>query len=487
MATHPELVELLAALEARDHPQVASTIAAITASGPLLGERWAQLARAASSIGELDLANAALAIRARQSPGSKTALFDQVVMLARTNRPQEARAALATLPESVPDPGAHWYLRGTLELNLGNFAAAGEALERSLSHSPASGQALLALAATSPEGRAPGLIDRLRTLAAAMMHQSALERACYHYALCKAYKDQGDHRAAFGQAAMAGAICKSDRPYRPAQDRSHALAIVESFSASSIAGLRSRCADSDIAPIFVIGLPRTGTTLLQQILASHSAVADGAELGRMPVMTKRMGTADPNGIADYASRNPALSPARLYAHLAKQFDRSNGIILDKSIDNTRHVGLIKAIMPNSKLISIRRDPLASAWSVFSTYFTRSLNWSFDLEDIGRHFAIEQRLHDHWQTIFAEDMLSVAYEDLVHDSVAVTRQILHHCNLREEDGPFHHHRSANAIATASVVQAREPIYQSAVSGAEPYRQLMQSFFDTFERELRATHR
>jgi tetratricopeptide (TPR) repeat protein len=482
MTSQAKLTELLGALESRDHARVSALIESLIGLTAPLGDRWAQLARAAFTIGEHDQANTAMALRARQLPGSLAARFDQVVMLAQTNRPAEALTMLAALPDSVPNRAAHWYLRGTLELNLGTFPAANEALERSHALNPASGQTILALAATCKADQAVNLIERLRPLAPSMKSATGLERACFHYALCKLYKDVDDHAEAFAQASLAGAISKPDRAYRVAQDRAHADGIVSSYSSNAITELRARCGDAEVAPIFILGLPRTGTTLLQQILASHSTVADGGEMGRIPILIKRMGGLAPQQVADYAARDPNLAPAALYARLARQYDRSGGIILDKSIENTRYAGLIKAIMPQSKLIWIRRDPMDSAWSVFSTYFTRSLNWSFDLEDIAAHYAIEQRISDHWAGILGEDVLQIDYEQLVRDSQTVIGRILRHCGLAREEGPFQHHRSDSPIATASVVQAREPIYQSSVSGSEPYRRYMQPFLDALDREL-----
>lgn len=482
MTSQARLTELLGALEARDHIRVSALIESLIGLTAPLGDRWAQLARAAFSIGEYDQANTAMALRARQLPGSLSARFDQVVMLAQTNRPADAQALLAQLPDSVPNRAAHWYLRGTLELNLGNFEAARDALERAHALNPGSGQTILALAATCKAEQAADLIERLEPLSPAMESQTGLERACFHYALCKLYKDAENHAEAFAQASLAGAISMPDRPYRVAQDRAHARTIVDHYSGSAIADLRTRYGDTDVAPIFILGLPRTGTTLLQQILASHSTVANGGEMGRIPILIKRMGGVAPSQLAGYAASNPQLAPAALYARLARQYDRSGGIILDKSIENTRYAGLIKAIMPNSKLIWIRRDPLDSAWSVFSTYFTRSLNWSFDLEAIAAHYAIEQRIGDHWANILGDDVLQIDYEQLVRDSRSQIARILRHCGLTEEEGPFEHHRSASPIATASVVQAREPIYQSAVSSSEPYRRYMQPFLDALDREL-----
>jgi tetratricopeptide (TPR) repeat protein len=478
----PDFTALLAALEARDHLRVTRLIAAFVAAESTIGERWVQLARAAFSIGEFDLANGALAIRARQEASNPAALFDQVVMLARTNRPADARDLLLTLPETIPDRAGHWYLRGTLELNLGNFAAAREALEHCLAVNPASGQAMLALAATGPISADDDIDKRLASISGAMEAQPLLERVCYHYARCKLFKDFGDHQAAFSEAGKAGALCGGDRPFSAGQDRNHARAIREAYSAASIDELRAQFAEFEIAPIFVLGLPRTGTTLLQQILGSHSAVASGGELGRIPVAIRRMGGVGPNEVRSYARRHPSLGPARLYDHLARQANQSSAIVLDKSIENTRYAGLIKAVMPRSKLVWIRRDPLDSAWSVFSTYFTRSLNWSFDLESIGRHHAIEQRLHEHWAGILGDDLLTIEYEQLVGNPVVLTRQILVHCGLPEEEGPFRHHQASNSVATASVSQVRQPVYQTAKGAAEPYRQLMEPYFAAFQQEL-----
>jgi hypothetical protein len=340
---------------------------------------------------------------------------------------------------------------------------------------PGWGPAWLTLAATGNLANDP-IGDRLLADAAAAERQPPADLARYCYALGKLHADRGEHAAAFAAYDRGARLLRKAVPYSRAGNADNARQAMSGFSAARSAG-PPRAPTS--RPIFVTGLPRSGTTLVEQILTSHSAVADGGEISLMHHLAVEVGGVSGEALDAYLTkRGPLDGLADLYLHLLSERFGSEGRIVDKTIDNSRFLGLIAASLPDAPLIWMRRDPVDSAWACFRTFFIHGVAWSYDLADIAHHFRLEDALLAHWQEKLGDRLLVVPFTEFVDDPERWIRRLLAHCGLAEEPGVFAFHETDRVVATASGLQVRRPINREGVGVAEPYRGFMAPFLDAY---------
>ena len=252
-----------------------------------LGQQWASIATLLQHHGEHDAALRAIATWRAQDGAQPQILFAQAATLARAGRPAEALACFEAVPADYPDALGNAYFRGTIASNMGDAEAAQEALRRAVALNPASGQSWLALAMAGPL-EARDAAELRRAAASCAGAQSADAAACL-YALGKLEDAQGDHEAAFAAFAAGARIMQRLQPFDAAADRALADAEIAAWDRAAIDAARGAIVAGDPRPIFVTGLPRSGTTLVEQILASHSAVAGGAELSLFAILGRDIG------------------------------------------------------------------------------------------------------------------------------------------------------------------------------------------------------
>jgi hypothetical protein len=270
------------------------------------------------------------------------------------------------------------------------------------------------------------------------------------------------------------AIVRYDR----AADRRDAEGASSGYTAERIATLAERQTEATGRAMFVTGTARSGTTLVEQILVSHSAVGSGGEINRLHFLAREVGGASYAALDRYQQRHGVEGAARLWDHWLAERCPDLGRVVDKSLGTSRFVGLAAALLPQAPLVWLTRDPLDRAWSCFRTFFTDGMAWSFDLEDIAFFFWLEAKLLHTWRDLLGERLLVVPYEGLVADPDGWTRRILSHCGLAEEPQVFAPHETARPITTASAMQVRQPIHRRGVGAAEPYRASLAPFLDAF---------
>jgi hypothetical protein len=269
--------------------------------------------------------------------------------------------------------------------------------------------------------------------------------------------------------------------YDRAKDRAQAAEAVRGYGIEKIAAIGCQQSEPTARTIFVTGLPRSGTTLVEQILTSHSAVGAGAETGRLELLAKEVGGTSFDALARHAEGHGVVPAARLWHHWLDQRFAASGRIVDKTVDASRFLGLAAALLPHAPLIWLTRSPLDRAWSCFRTYFMwAGIPWSYDLSDIATHFRLEDTLLRQWQEILGERLLVVPLEALVDDPDSWTRRILAHCGLAEEPAVFAPHENRRPVTTASARQVRRPINRQGIGSAEPYRQFLEPFCDAYDR-------
>lgn len=434
------------------------------------------MAAIAKENGEVDDALVSMQHYVEESGHTPVTYYELAALNAQLGRLEDAVSLMKKVPAGIPSRQEHHYIRGTLAANQGNFSEALDHLRCAVEASPASGQAWLALAMIGPLSDA----DKAALFAAAPQVDRAptIDKAAYAYACGKALDELQEHHKAFASFSSGAAMMHRERPYEHALDCEDAANAMSGWKDYLAQHREDQKRTGSIAPpIFITGLPRSGTTLVEQILASHSMVAGGGELGLMHIVGRDVGKSA-GDYQRYLDRGgSAMELAALYDHLARQ--RYPGVkrVIDKSLDSSRHIGMITAIFPDAPIIWLRRDTLDCAWSSYRTWFLRGLNWSWSLEDIGKHFLLEDKLMKHWVNLNPR-ILTVDYADLVTSPETWIERISNHCDLPLEPALLNSHETKRNVMTASVAQVRKPINTHAVGSSKPYRDMLQPFLDSY---------
>ncbi|KRA79768.1 hypothetical protein ASD76_17275 [Altererythrobacter sp. Root672] len=432
----------------------------------------------AADHGELSLSRQAMTLYVEASGGNPMARYQQAGLLAQGGALHEAYALLETLPDNVPDPAVYAYSRGAAAVFIGKLEEARELLERATKLRPQLGQAWLPLSTLVNFAEEPELAERIVAAEREMRQAPPAAQAPYYHALGKAYADLGEPSLAFAAFAKGAALKKAERPYDRQADRAAAAEAVRGYDADAVAAIASQQSEPTDRTIFVSGLPRSGTTLVDQILTSHSEVSDGAEINRLPMLSREVGSTAYPSLNRHAAANGTATTARLWRHWMDERFPAPGRVVDKSMATSRYLGLAASLLPQAPIVWLKRDPLDCAWSCFRTHFLAGVEWSYDLEDIAFHFRLEDQLLGQWQQILGDRLLVVPYEALTGDPASWTRRILRHCGLAEEPQTFEPHQNERIVTTSSVMQVRQPINRRAVGSAEPYREFLQPFLAAY---------
>jgi len=249
---------------------------------------------------------------------------------------------------------------------------------------------------------------------------------------------------------------------------------------------------SDRTPIFVVGMPRSGTTLTEQILCSHKDVFGAGELDLLPRLTRLIPRVLKTRIPyphclDRFSAHLREEAARFYLHGIDKLDQEHPYVVDKMPHNFMNVGLIKTILPKAKVIHIQRDPRDTALSNYQQNFKArngGLGYAFNLEKLANEFNSYYEMMEHWRSVLPGYMLEIKYEDLVADQEAITRQMLEFCGLDWDENVTNFHETKRAVRTASVAQVRQKIYSSSKQKWRRYEKHLTPLLERLNPELTA---
>jgi hypothetical protein len=474
----PLVEDLKKAIAVRDRKATNFAINQLLELQAPLGEHWRSFSELMRVSAELSLAHRAMDAFVAYKGHNAQAQYSKVVLHTQSGQMQDAFNLLSKLPNNVPDPSGYHYVMGNIQMSLGQFDEAREHLSEAVKLKPGWGPAWLTYASTinfSDKQLSQALISDK----AAAKKYSPSELARYFYTLGKMYVDKGNTAKAFSSYHDGASLLRQTVPYSKKGNEKNALSAMTGFDKGLIEQLNQQSKRDTNRPIFVTGLPRSGTTLVEQIIASHSEVANGAELNIAQHLAVTVGGNSGENLQSYIDSGATVDEiAELYLHLISERFGSEGRIVDKSVDMSRFIGLIAAALPDAPLIWMRRDPLDSAWSCFKTFFIHGVGWSYDLKDIAHHFMLEDQLLSYWQQKLGNRLLVVPYHELVDSPKVWTQKLLEHCGLEEEPGVFTPHTTKRVVMTASALQVRKPINREGLNVAQPYLKQMQPFIDSY---------
>lgn len=360
-------------------------------------------------------------------------------------------------------------------LELGRLAEAEEGFERSMALRPDALGAPLALVNARRVRPDDALVPRMEQLAARRTTLPVQQQIMLCFIMYKLCTDLGDPERGFAFLQEGAALRRGQLPYDEADELATLAAPPRVFTPGLLARHAGEGDPSDL-PVFIVGMPRSGSTLIEQLLASHPRVVGGGErpdfAAALHGAIRRQGTAGRSddfiaALSGPVLRRMAASYLDRLASAAAGSKRDPLRITDKLLDNFRHLGLIHLALPNARIIHTRRDPVDTCLSCYSKLFAAPQAYTYDLGTLGRYWRAYDRLMAHWRAVLPPGvMLEVRYEEVVSDFEGQARRVIAHCGLDWDDACLDFHRTERAVRTASMVQVRQPIYRSSVGRWRP---------------------
>ncbi len=409
----------------------------------------AHVMRAKALLAAGDLGGALGAARAAAAlPHSPAPITEAIgALFGLLGRHEEAYALLrSVIAKGPPTPQALFNLAAT-ERMLGRLADAEAHCEALIARTPDFALAWYLNADLRKQTPKRNHVEALRRRIAARP-SAASDEVLFNYALAKECEDLGDDEGAF-DAVEAGA--RLQRGLKPSDSRAEIAEIDRIIATQTRAALAlASRARLDDAPVFVVGLPRSGTTLIERIVGSHGAMTSVGETGAFGAARARADASSPGAIG------------AAYAKAIAEVHAPKGRVLDKTLKNYLHCGLIHAALPNARIVLVRRRPMDAGWAMYKAHFQGGFDFTYDLAAIGDYLGAFRRLTRHWRAILPpEALMIVDYEEVVRDQVGQSRRLIEFLGLPWDDEVLRFHESVAPSATASAVQVRQPIYASSV--------------------------
>ena len=493
----PRIAAAQAALERGDNARVAALASALCQQRPDLPDGWYLLGLAEAEAGRISRALPLIERAVTQAPTpQRLAQYARLLSLGRRDdeagriarralelAPNDAhsldtigcvlarlgdhegslapfRTAVAVAPDNI---GFRYNLAAACGFT-GHVADAREHYEALLAREPGYARAHYALAILKRHDADDNHVDRLKAVLAGT--RDPLDRMRLRYAMAKELEDLGRDDEAYAQLAAANSARREDIGYDFASDAALFDALEAGFASDALPGEGL----ADPAPIFVVGMPRTGTTLVDRILSSHPDVGSAGELQAMPLAVKEAAATSSRVVVDAATieaslgADPKALGERYMARATPHRPANRRRFVDKLPANILYVGHIARALPQARIVCLRRNPMDTVWSNFKNLFAPGSAYYFysnDLMDTARYFARFDRLMAFWQSRFPGRILELSYEALVADQEGETRRLLEHCGLSWNASTLAFHENKAAVATPSAAQVRRPISADAV--------------------------
>ena len=302
---------------------------------------------------------------------------------------------------------------------------------------------------------------------------SMQDRIILNFALAKANEDLGNEKEFFKHLNEGNSLRKESSNYSIDNSENHNQIVKKLFTKNASKKQKTETFEpSKIQPIFIVGMPRSGTSLLEQIISTHADVYGAGELRNLTNSITPI-------LQDYASnKKNKLSASQLstvrqeYLNSLSKINASEKVITDKWPLNFRNIGFIFSALPEAKIVHVKRDPIATCWSIYKNFFSGQGNgWAYSFDDLGKFYNLYLEIMDYWHQIYPNQIYDISYEELTINQEKETKALLKYCNLEWDQNCLNFHQNTRDVNTASAVQVRKKMYQGSSDAWKKYEKFL----------------
>ena len=423
---------------------------------------WANLAQVYSVTGQLDKAKKSFKNILNMEPRNGLIWAEYGTVLTKLANYEESKNAyLKALNFKSDSPRVHLSL-GHVYKTMGEIENSIDSYKNSIIQNKLSGEAYWSLANLKTYSFSENEIKVMEETLKADM--SDIERSQIHFALGKAYEVKKDFDNSFNNYFKGNEVKKGLIKYSSDDTTDNTKRILDFFNLETIRDF-SKSSTVDQDPIFILGMPRSGSTLVDQIISSHSKV-DGTQ--ELPNIIKIASELNSNNQNTYPEILKELDESKLsemgnnYLSETTWARKNAPFFIDKMPNNFIHIGLIKTILPNAKIIDTRRDPMDTCFSCYKQFFARGQLFTYSLEDLGNYYTDYIKAMNHWHNVYGKDIFTVHYDNVINKTEETIRELIDYCNLPFEKECLEFYKSSRPVKTPSAEQVRQPIYKSGLN-------------------------
>jgi len=422
---------------------------------------WANLAHVYTVTGQLDKAKKSFQNILKMDPENGLIWAELGTVLNKLANYKDGRDAYLKSIELKPDSPRVYLSLGHVYKTMGDNENSIESYKETIKHNNLSGEAYWSLANLKTYKFTNNEIEEMEK--ALKSEMSDIEKCQMYFALGKAYEVEKDFDNSFKNYSKGNKIKKDESEYSSMDTTDNTSKVIQFFNEKRLMQLSSsKTLDRD--PIFVLGMPRSGSTLIDQIISSHSMVDGTQELPniiKIAADLKRKNNLYPE-ILDEIDEDEITELGEKYLNGTRWARDSAPYFIDKMPNNFIHIGLIKTILPNAKIIDTRRDAMDTCFSCFKQFFARGQLFTYSLEDLGKYYSDYIKAMNHWHKVFGDQIYTVRYDNVINDTENTIKELIQYCELPFENECLEFYKSSRPVKTPSAEQVRQPIYKSGLN-------------------------
>jgi tetratricopeptide (TPR) repeat protein len=401
------------------------------------------------------------------------------LILSRLELQPQALRQYQRASELEPGQAQHYYNLATVQRFLGDFDASERSLDRAIALDPGEYEAYSLRSQLRRQSPERNHVTQLETLLEAGIDDPRGEVRIL-FALAKELEDMGEPARAFDYLQRGATLRRRLMRYSVAGDISTMETISSRYDAAMFDGHIRGFGSPE--PIFILGMPRTGTTLVERIIGSHTGVHAAGELNNFAMELTRLAGAPGMSKEELVARTREMDFAELgrrYVESTRPATGTTARFIDKMPLNFLYAGLIHLALPQARIINLQRHPLDTCYAIYKTQFQDAYPFSYDLQELGQYYVAYQQLMQHWQQVMPGVIHTVQYEQLVRDTETQSRALLSFCGLPWEDRCLRFYDNPDSSTTASASQVRMPVYASSVGRWRDYREQLRPLIDILQ--------
>ena len=423
---------------------------------------WANLAQVFSVTGQLDKAKKSFKNILNMEPKNGLIWAEYGTVLTKLARYSDGKDAYLKALKFKPNSPRVYLSLGHVYKTMGEIDNSINSYKSTIKQNNLSGEAYWSLANLKTYSFTN---DEIKNMEVTLDTEiSDIERCQMHFALGKAYEVKKDYNNSFINYSKGNRVKKGLIKYSSRETSEKTKKVLDFFNEDNISSL-SNSSTLDRDPIFVLGMPRSGSTLVDQIISSHSMVDGTQELPNIIKIAAELNSDSddnyPEALKDLKS-NELSALGQDYISETKWARESAPFFIDKMPNNFIHIGLIKTILPNAKIIDTRRDAMDTCFSCFKQFFARGQLFTYSLEDLGNYYVDYIKAMNHWHKVYGEDIYTVHYDNVINNTESTIRELIEYCELPFEDNCLEFYKSSRPVKTPSAEQVRQPIYKSGLN-------------------------